>query len=107
MRVVENLAVGSDERGAALARLRDNHAVRRIAMERFGKFGAGEGHVGNERENPESGNQRRSFDPLPCRACEGDYFTTISVPAWEGTSAQTPVGRSPAFSGALSTDGQP
>ena len=38
---------------------------------------------------------------------EGDYFTTISVPAWEGTSAQTPVGRSPAFSGASSTDGQP
>ena len=40
-------------------------------------------------------------------SCVGDYLITMSVPAWEGTSAQTPVGRSPAFSGALSTDGQP
>jgi hypothetical protein len=37
----------------------------------------------------------------------GAYFTRISVAAWAGTSAQTPVGGSPAFAGSSRTDGQP
>ena len=43
----------------------------------------------------------------PATGAEGDYLIRIIVPDCAGTSAQTPVGMSPAFSGAESVDGQP
>ena len=48
--------------------------------------------------------------PRPARrfGADGrDYLTMIRIPDCAGTSAQTPVGRSPSFSGAASTEGQP
>ena len=45
--------------------------------------------------------------PHPATGFQEDYMIRISIPACAGTSAQTPVGRSPSFSGAESVDGQP
>ncbi len=88
---------GADAPGTALPDERNAAGSREAA--RAGRAG--------HKADSTRGTGAAAIPPRRCRACEGDYFTTMSVPAWEGTSAQTPVGRSPAFSGAERTDGQP